>query len=193
MSLVSLSSGGLDSTLMALLAKEQRLLQFPLFIDYGQRAAAREWQACQRVYKRPGLPAPTRLPLGGFGKLIETGLTSQRKRVVKDAFTPGRNLMFLLLGAAYAAQKKAKAVSIGLLDEKFALFPDQRYEFIVSAEKALQAAMGTPIRVVAPLMSFRKADVIAMATTKGIIGTYSCHMGLAKPCGRCISCREFKT
>ena len=38
MSIVTLVSGGLDSTLVAKLAQEQGLQIFPLFVDYGQRA-----------------------------------------------------------------------------------------------------------------------------------------------------------
>ena len=47
MSLVTLTSGGLDSTLMVVLAKEEAVDQYPLFINYGQRSLKREWQACQ--------------------------------------------------------------------------------------------------------------------------------------------------
>jgi 7-cyano-7-deazaguanine synthase in queuosine biosynthesis len=38
MSIVTLVSGGLDSTLVALLARDEGLEQYPLFVDYGQRA-----------------------------------------------------------------------------------------------------------------------------------------------------------
>ena len=47
MSMVTLVSGGLDSTLVAFLAREQGLEQHPLFIDYGQRARDRELAACR--------------------------------------------------------------------------------------------------------------------------------------------------
>ena len=42
MSIVTLVSGGLDSTLVAKLAQEEGLRQHPLFIDYGQRSRDRE-------------------------------------------------------------------------------------------------------------------------------------------------------
>ena len=192
MSLVNLVSGGLDSTVMAVLADEQGLEQFPLFIDYGQRASKREWQACRAVHQRLHLPTPRRVDVNKFGEVIESGLTSKRKRLVADAFTPGRNMLFLLIGAAYAVQKGAKAVAIGLLDEKSKLFPDQTYEFITKAEQALQTALGQSVRVAAPLMNFAKADVVALAKSKGVSGTYSCHAGTSTPCGRCISCKEFR-
>jgi 7-cyano-7-deazaguanine synthase len=99
--------------------------------------------------------------------------------------------MFLLMGSAYAYQVGASTVSIGLLAERFSLFPDQRSEFLAQAERAIEAALGRRIRVVTPLTEFSKADVIKLAQEKGISGTYSCHAGGGEPCGLCISCLEF--
>lgn len=192
MSLVNLVSGGIDSTLVGMLAKEEYLTVHPLFIDYGQRAAQKEWETCQRVHGELGLPAPTRMDLSGFGRVIHSGLTSADMDVKTEAFTPGRNLMFLVMGSAYAYQVGASSVAIGLLAERFSLFPDQRAEFLAQAERAIEAALGRRIKVVTPLAEFSKADVVNLAREKGIIGTYSCHTGEAEPCGGCISCREFE-
>ena len=95
MQLVNLTSGGLDSTLVEVLASEEGADVFPLFIDYGQLAAAKEWRACQRVHKQLHLPKPTRVDLSGFGNLIQSGLTNSALDIKKDAFTPGRNFLFL--------------------------------------------------------------------------------------------------
>lgn len=108
-----------------------------------------------------------------------------------DAFTPCRNLLFLTLGAAYAIAIGARAVSIGLLTEERALFPDQTEKFLAVAEEAIAEATGHPIKILAPLMSFAKPEVVAMAERRGIRLTYSCHAGLEIPCGVCVACREF--
>jgi 7-cyano-7-deazaguanine synthase len=192
MSFVNLVSGGLDSTLIGVLAKESGVEHFPLFVDYGQRASAREWETCQLVHEILGLPVPRKMDLSGFGQVIESGLTSHRLDVQRDAFTPGRNLMFLVMGSAYAYQLSVPAVAIGLLSEEFSLFPDQRREFIRKAEAVIEAALSREIKVLTPLMDFCKADVVRLATEKGISGTYSCHTGNAIPCGNCISCLEFQ-
>lgn len=191
MSLVNLVSGGLDSTLIGVLAKEEGVATFPLFIDYGQRAAKNEWGACQVVHRKLGLSAPIRMDLSGFGQVIRSGLTCEDKHLKDEAFTPGRNLMFLVMGAAYAHQVGADAVATGLLSERFSLFPDQRAEFVVSAEHAIVQALGRPFRVLTPLFEFSKSDVVKLAAEKGISGTYSCHAGTELPCGRCVSCLEF--
>jgi len=192
MSFVNLVSGGLDSTLIGVMAREDKIDQFPLFIDFGQRAANREWTTCQDVHRRLGLPEPMKMDLSGFGRVIISGLTSQKLDVKNDAFTPGRNLLFLLMGSAYAHQLGISAVAIGLLSEQFSLFPDQRLPFLAQAEAAIEAAMGYRVKVITPLIEFGKADVLRLANEKGVSGTYSCHMGESQACGRCIACLEFQ-
>lgn len=166
--------------------------QFPLFIDYGQRAAKREWQTCQAVHHSLGLPTPVRMDLSGFGQVIASGLTREELPLKEAAFTPGRNFLFLLMGSSYAYQVGASSVAIGLLSEQFSIFPDQRRAFLSQAEQAISTAMGRGVSILTPLMDFGKADVVQLAEAKGISGTYSCHAGSKEPCGRCIACLEFE-
>ncbi|EKO5121722.1 7-cyano-7-deazaguanine synthase [Vibrio fluvialis] len=191
MSIVALVSGGLDSTLVVRLAMEEGITVFPLFVDYGQRAKDKEYRACQLAMKSMGLPEPKIASMSGFGDLVHSGLTDCSLDIVEDAFTPGRNLLFLLLAASYAYQKGADAVSIGLLHESTTIFPDQTPEFLQRAEQLLSFSMGINLKVLAPLSDFTKQDVIALANIKGITNTYSCHLGEDKPCGHCIACKEF--
>jgi 7-cyano-7-deazaguanine synthase len=193
LSIVTLVSGGLDSTLVAALVAEEGRAQYPLFIDYGQKARERELSACRRSMERLGLPEPRIANLAGYGALIASGLTDPGKDVVADAFTPGRNALFLLIAGSYAATVEAGTVAIGLLDERFRLFPDQSRLFLEESERFLTRALGRDIAVIAPLMSMCKADVVRLTESKGIrYGTYSCHEGGEKPCGRCIACREYE-
>ena len=190
MSIVTLVSGGVDSSLMALLANKEGITQHPLFIDYGQLGGKKELSSCRAIHAAYGLPEPVVLPLAGFGKVISSGLTDRGKDIFADAFLPGRNLLFLLAGAAYAYQANASAVAIGLLSEETHLFPDQTAQFLILAEAMLSLCMGRDIRVVAPLMKFYKSDVLELAKSYGLTGTYSCHSGHDEPCGVCVSCRE---
>ncbi|MDE3109610.1 MAG: 7-cyano-7-deazaguanine synthase [Acidobacteriota bacterium] len=192
MPIVTLVSGGLDSTLMAVLTEESGLLQFPLFVNYGQVFCKREYDACISSFKKLGLPRPHSMDVSGFGHLIPSGLTSRRKHVVRDAFLPNRNLLFLVCAGAYAHLTGANAVAVGLLSEETHLFPDQTRDFLSSAEATMSVSLGHELSVVAPLSRFRKAHVVALAQEKGITAWYSCHTGRKRPCGRCISCREYK-
>ncbi|MES9995290.1 7-cyano-7-deazaguanine synthase [Desulfovibrio aminophilus] len=192
MSIVTLVSGGLDSTLVAALIRDEGLVQFPLFIDYHQRARDQELAACHTALKHLSLPEPEIADLAGYGKLIPSGLTDPSHDVFEEAFLPGRNLLFALTGAAYACRRGADAVAMGLLTDETSLFPDQTRAFLRRAEGLLSMIMGRKLRLLAPLKSFTKQDVIRLAAAKGISGTYSCHVGGKIPCGFCISCREFK-
>jgi 7-cyano-7-deazaguanine synthase len=192
MSVVTLVSGGLDSTLVAYLAKEEGLRIHPLFVNYGQRALDRELSACKRAMAQLDLDNLEIAELSGFGALIRSGLTDPSQHIIEDAFTPGRNMLFLLVAAAHAHRVGADAVSIGLLHEETALFPDQTSAFLKEAESLICRIMGREIKVLAPLSLFHKDEVIALARIKGIEGTYSCHLGEEEPCGNCIACNEFK-
>jgi 7-cyano-7-deazaguanine synthase len=139
-----------------------------------------------------GLPTPKIAELNGYGQLIRSGLTDPTQRILEDAFTPGRNMLFLLTAAAYAYQVGADAVSIGLLNEASSLFPDQTSEFVRRSEDMISLCLGRKIRVLTPLSAFQKRDVVMLANSKGISSTYSCHAGAAEPCGACIACNEFK-
>jgi 7-cyano-7-deazaguanine synthase len=190
MKLVTLVSGGIDSTVMSVIAKEQGFELHPLFIDYGQLGCKLEWRACVYNHKRHKLPIPQKLNIKGFGKLIHSGLTDKTLRIKEDAFLPGRNSLFLLSAASYAYQLQCKNIAIGLLTEKYKLFPDQTRKFINVAENFIFEETEYAIKILTPLMDFNKAEVLELARAKKINRTYSCHSGKEKPCGKCISCIE---
>lgn len=191
MSIVLLASGGLDSTLSAILAVEQGLEIHPLFVDYGQIAKERELNSCQVNFEHYGLPKPKVVDVNGFGKLYPSGLTNKDVDIFEDAFLPGRNMLFLLAGATYACNVCANSISTGLLTEDVSLFPDQTKKFLSKAQELINLMTGRKLQILAPLMDFTKKDVVELAKEKGIIGTYSCHAGGKAPCGVCIACREF--
>ncbi|PHQ69221.1 MAG: 7-cyano-7-deazaguanine synthase [Sneathiella sp.] len=188
---VVLASGGLDSTLLALLASEEGYEVFPLFVDFGQLAAKTELRHSIAAMEKNNLRKPVIADLNGFGELVPSGLTNSNLHIVDRAFTPGRNSLFLLSAASYAATIDANTIMIGLLDERFHLFPDQTKDYLEKAESFLSLAVGQSISIRAPLMAFSKQEVIAMAEAKNIGQTYSCHVGSDTPCGVCIACKEF--
>lgn len=190
MGLVTLVSGGFDSTVMSLMARDEGLVIYPLFINYGQLAADREWAACQFQHSTHGLPSPHRMDVAGFGLGVPSGITDGRMRVNEDAFLPCRNLLFLVLGAAYAYRVHAEAVAIGLLNPEFHLFPDQTPNFVEQAQAVIRTALGTHMQILVPLVRFSKVDVLQEARQRGIRGTYSCHAGGPNPCGNCVACIE---
>lgn len=193
MGVVTLVSGGFDSTLMSLMAFEEGMTLFPLFVDYGQLGAEREWDTCQRLHRQFGLPSVTRMDLAGFGQTVPSGLTDSSMRVNEDAFLPGRNLLLILAGSAHAWTVRVDSVALGLLNPRDQLFPDQSKEFVQDCERAVAAALGKRIRILTPLMEFCKSDILVMARDRGLESAYSCHLGKEDPCGVCIACQELDT
>lgn len=191
MSVVTLLSGGMDSCLMSVLTMEAGVKQKPVFINYGQINIKKEVSAVRHHVNEFELPKCTEIDISGFGSVITSGLTDKNKNIVDEAFLPGRNLLFLLIASSFALQNNCRSVSIGLLKEDTAIFPDQTDDFLMSAEYTISKALGKTIEIVAPLRDFYKKDIIEMATEKGI-SSYSCHMGGDEPCGVCISCQEFE-
>ena len=190
MGIVTLVSGGFDSTLMSLMAQEEEVTLFPLFVDYGQLGAVKEWDACKRLHEKYNLPEVTRMDLSGFGKTIPSGITDPGLRINEDAFLPGRNLLFVLAGAAHAFKVGADSVALGLLDPVDNLFPDQTNRFVEECESIIETTMGKRIAVLTPLIEFSKSDVLAIARERGLQDTYSCHAGGDTPCRVCVACVE---
>jgi len=191
MNVVTLLSGGLDSTLLAYLLHEEGVNQFPLFINYGQINFEKELLASKESCSKLGIVQPRIIDIRDFGKNIESGLTTKKLDINLDAFLPNRNALFLLIASSYAYKMKCSHIAIGLLNDKNAIFPDQTKMFLDIMENALSISLGRKISILSPLMNFTKGDVISLAKSKGISNTYSCHSGNDKPCGVCISCLEF--
>lgn len=177
---------------MSLMAQEEGITIHPLFVNYGQLGATKEWDTCQRLHTKYGLPKVTRMDISGFGNTIPSGITNAEMRINEDAFLPGRNLLLILAGAAHAYKRQANGVAIGLLHPKDHIFPDQTPEFLKQCESMIELAMGVHISIVAPLITFSKRDILAIARTRRLEGTYSCHSGKDTPCGKCVSCIEIK-
>ena len=191
MAIVTLTSGGLDSSLMAVLANEVGSQQYPLFINYGQLSIDKEWGACLKVHEKFNLSNPYQMDISGYGKTILSGLTSTSKNIKDEAFLAGRNLVLLTMGSAYAFQNGANSVAIGFLKSETAIFNDQTDEFLKKAQDTISFAMGYDISILTPLREFYKRDVVALAKEKKIYDTYSCHAGTEEPCGKCIPCEEY--
>lgn len=191
MNVVTLLSGGLDSTLLAFLLNEEGVNQFPLFINYGQINFEKELLALKESCSKLGIVQPRIIDIRNFGENIESGLTTKALDVNLDAFLPNRNALFLLIASSYAYKTKCSHIAIGLLNDKNAIFPDQTRIFLDIMENSLSVSLGRKISILSPLMNFTKGDVISLAKSKGISNTYSCHSGNDKPCGECISCLEF--
>lgn len=196
MKAVVLHSGGLDSTLCLLLAREKGRDVLSLGIDYGQRhrieleyalAQCRRYGVERRVL-RVEWDKPVRdIPTGRSLDEIRSGIS--------PAFLPARNAVFLTLACAEATGIEAGEVWIGVNAVDFSGYPDCRPEFIDAFKTMINAAVPGGPQVVAPLIEKSKPAIAAEAKRLGLApgDTWSCYQprftsqGIS-PCGQCDAC-----
>jgi 7-cyano-7-deazaguanine synthase len=200
---VVLLSGGLDSMVVAGLARERGFSVHALTIDYGQRHK-RELESARAIARAQGIDRHVVLPLdlrqfGGSALTAEIAVPKDGlSEVIPVTYVPARNLVFLSLTVAFAESGGAHDVFIGVNALDYSGYPDCRPEFIASfAETARlgtrEGVEGRPFAIHAPLQHMTKADIAREADRLGLDTglSWSCYdptpEGLA--CGECDSCR----
>lgn len=182
---VILLSGGVESSALLYRERQRGSSLHALFIDYGQRAATREYAAAQAQCAGTGT-ALTRLDMGSVGHVFRAH-QSHKLHVP----LPHRNLVALSLGLSFAAQIGAAAVYLALnLEDGQGAYPSASGTF-VERFQGLAAALGE-IRVATPLVHLTKAEIIRAGAAEGIdfSNTYSCLLGYPVHCGQCPQCRK---
>lgn len=196
MKAVVLHSGGLDSTLCLLLAKEAGRDAVSLGVDYGQRHRIElDYAAAQ--CRKFGIERRTlRVEWDKPARDLPTGRSLDEIRArVSPAFLPGRNAVFLTLACAEAAGVGAGEVWIGVNSLDFSGYPDCRPEFIAAFTAMIAIAMPSGPKIVAPLLHMTKPQIAAAARRLGMApgDTWSCYQpqftakGIV-PCDKCDAC-----
>ena len=202
--LVALISGGLDSLVVASMARAAGWRLFALTIDYNQRHKI-EIESATRIAKALGAERHIVLPLdlSAFGG---SALTDQQIDVPKQGvgdgipvtYVPARNTIFLSLCLGWAEAVGARDIAIGVNALDYSGYPDCRAEFIdafvTTANLATKAGVeGDPFLVHTPLVHMSKADIVQAGTELGIdLGmSWSCYDPTPEDmhCGVCDSCR----
>lgn len=200
---VVLLSGGLDSTVVAALAREGGYAVNALTINYNQRHVC-ELQAAAAIARHVGAERHVVMPLDLrlFGGSALTADIDVPKHGVGDdipvTYVPARNLVFLSLALGWAEVLGAHDIFIGVNALDYSGYPDCRPEFIASFVETARLATKLGVesegfRIHAPLQHWGKARIAQEANRLGIDTalTWSCYdptpEGLA--CGLCDSCR----
>jgi len=185
--IVILLSGGVDSSTMALLYKNEGFDLYPLFVDYGQPSSKREWSSCESVCKFLKLSR-------GPKKFSVPFLSKLNKSTETQGFFPFRNAILVTLGALHGYSIGANAVALGIIGKGGVPFPDCSQEFIVSLSNTLSLSVNSSTKVFAPFLNFSKEEVLCygMQSKFPYQITYSCYFAGTKHCGRCLSCLNRK-
>jgi len=202
---VVLLSGGLDSSTALAIADEKGYEIVALTFDYGQKHV-REVDSARKVAKYYHVKEHLVLPLQ-LGRVLKSSLTQRSMRVPKgrprskissgipSTYVPGRNMVFLAIGASIAESLGADRLVIAANSIDFSGYPDCTPEFVESFQRVLDVGTkagkeGRRIRIEAPLLRMSKAEIVreAVRLKVPLELTWSCYSGGSKACGRCDSC-----
>ena len=204
---VVLSSGGVDSTTLMAIAKEEGYEIYSLSFNYGQRHSC-ELDAAKRVARVLGAQEHRIIDID-LGKIGGSALTdkidvpkarseSEMKKEIPVTYVPARNTIFLSYALAWAEVLGASDIFMGVNAIDYSGYPDCRPEYIKAFENmanlAIKAAVEGKMRIHirTPLIQMTKAEIIRRGVELGVDYrlTHSCYDPSpdGKACGQCDSC-----
>jgi 7-cyano-7-deazaguanine synthase len=215
---IVLLSGGMDSMVVAGLAREAGFRLYALTIDYNQRHRV-ELDAAARIASHLGaerhivlpldlsrfggsaLTADLAVPKGGVGEDDGAAPSPGRRDgapIIPITYVPARNTIFLSLCLGWAEAAGARDLFIGVNALDYSGYPDCRPAFVAAftdmANLATRAGVeGDRFTVHTPLMAMTKADIAREAARLGLDAgmSWSCYDPApdGRHCGLCDSCR----
>jgi 7-cyano-7-deazaguanine synthase len=200
MRVVVVYSGGLDSTVLLYHLRQEGHAIRALSVDYGQRHrreldAATEIAAALGVEHRIVDLRTVGTLLGGSALTAPTIAVPREEYARKNMETttvPNRNMLLLALAIAWAAQERDDAVAFAAHAGRTLTYPDCRPDFAAAMDQAAHVADWQPIAVLAPFVTWHKADIVRRGQALGVPfeRTWSCYVGGVQHCGECGTCRD---
>ena len=200
---VILLSGGLDSTTVLAIAKEQNYDCYALSFDYGQKQRS-ELESSIAIAKKSNV-IEHRIMKISLNDIGGSALTDKEINVPKFSdsddipitYVPARNTIFLSFALAWAEVVDCQTIFIGVNALDYSGYPDCRPEFIEAFETMAnlatkQSVEGDKIQIKTPLINMTKAEIIKKGLSLGVdySETTSCYdaNSLGEACGECDAC-----
>ena len=198
---VCILSGGMDSTLVSYIAKNEEYEIITVHFNYGQRTEKKELQAFRDICKDLDVKEKYEIDIPFFSVLGANALTDKSIEIptsgieegVPVTYVPFRNGIFLSIATAIAEKEGADALFIGVVEEDSSGYPDCTDTFINKMQNAMNQGTKeeTRLKIVTPLVHMKKEEIVTKATQLNIPLqlTWSCYANEDEACGVCDSCR----
>jgi 7-cyano-7-deazaguanine synthase len=191
---VLLFSGGIDSTLSAIVLLAQNIELISLSVDYPGRPMG-EKRAIKALEKELAFSKSITMS-------IDTGSSLRKfehKNGSDQGWIPYRNLLFWALAVHQAVMIDADFVAAGHDDDDAVAYSDASTEFFTKLEQILEFTgsekFNRPVKVELPVYTAELAYLEKLARDNYQIMslTWSCWLNESVPCMECYACKERKT
>jgi len=200
---IILLSGGLDSTTVLAIAKEQGYECYALSFDYGQKQRS-ELKSSKKISNQFQV-IEHRIMQISLNDIGGSALTDKNISIPKYSdsneipitYVPARNTIFLSFALAWAEVIDCQNIFIGVNALDYSGYPDCRPEFIKAFENMAnlatkQSVEGDRTNIMTPLINMSKAEIIQTGLRLGVnySETTSCYDANAngEACGECDAC-----
>ena len=205
---VVLVSGGMESAVVAAIARAQGFDVYALSVAYGQRHLS-ELAAAERVARMTGAAQHKTVDvdlrsIGGSALTDDIAVPTDDDGHeigagdIPSTYVPARNTIMLSVALGWAEVLGAKDIFCGVNAVDYSGYPDCRPAFIEAFARLANLATKAGVeegglRVQAPLMKMTKADIVREGVRLGVdfSQTVSCYQadGQGRACGHCDACR----
>ncbi len=201
---ICLLSGGLDSSVVAYIAKDLGFNIYSISFNYGQQHNKElicAKKISSNIKSKKHIIFKLNLDIFGGSLLFKGKFKNHEKDLLEigneipQTYVPARNTIFLSIALAYAEVINAQSIFIGVNSTDYSGYPDCRPEFITAFQKLANIATkksieGNNIIIKTPLINLTKAQIIKKGYDLMVPfkDTWSCYKGGSIACGKCDSC-----
>ncbi len=183
-----LLSGGIDSSVLLAWCKNQEIECQPLFLDYGQVTAPREFNAAEKISEKMGFTLE-KVTIPDVSSLTKNQITDPSNS--RNPYYPNRNLLLLTLGSLHAYENKNQGVGIGAIRAMGSTpFPDLSQIFFDEFTTLVETSLNYKLAILTPFIDLTKKEVVKIGRNLHVPFelTYSCLTNSDRPCEFCESC-----